>query len=177
MAGAPIVVVVDDTLFRRWGAEGVRRVLDPPRFWHRDPQRARPWQPRVIAGILGRWPFCAHPACCALLRLARPAPRPRSSWRVAASFWLLAPGVPAVGCIHVVGDAAYHGKALLVERHYRHHPAAGQRRACYEPPDLAPADAAAPGPRATGSAPRPTSPRPRTWRQVTVSRYGRRDTV
>jgi hypothetical protein len=29
--GAPVVVVVDDTLFRRWGPQGAPRVLDPLR--------------------------------------------------------------------------------------------------------------------------------------------------
>ncbi len=43
-AGAPIVVVVDDTLFRRWGP----KVFGA--FWThdgsgQDPERARPWQP------------------------------------------------------------------------------------------------------------------------------------
>jgi hypothetical protein len=79
-------------------------------------------------------------------------------------------------CIHAVGDAAYHGKALLVER--------------TTVTTRGPANAAlyAPAPPGTGRPGRPRLTGHRlgtpteiaaaaTWRQVTVSRYGRRDTV
>ena len=82
-AGAPIVVVVDDTLFRRWGP----KVFGA--FWTHDGSgqdpnalgRGNRW---VIAGILVRLPFCAHPVCLpVLLRLWRGrGTHPRSSWRV-----------------------------------------------------------------------------------------------
>lgn len=70
-AGAPIVVVVDDTLFRRWGPTVFGA------FWTHDGSgqdpnalgRGNRW---VIAGILVRLPFCAHPVCLpVLLRLWR----------------------------------------------------------------------------------------------------------
>ncbi len=79
-------------------------------------------------------------------------------------------------CIHAVGDAAYHGKALLVERS--------------TVTTRGPANAAlsAPAPPGTGRRGRPRLTGHRlgtpaeiaaaaTWRQVTVSRYGCRDTV
>ena len=79
-------------------------------------------------------------------------------------------------CIHAVGDAAYHGKALLIERS--------------TVTTGLPANAAryAPAPPRTGNRGRPRLKGHRlgtpaeiaaaaTWRQVTVSRYGRRDTL
>ena len=68
----------------------------------------------VIAGILVRLPFCAHPVCLpVLLRLWRgrdPVPG-----GLAGELISFCPGVSGQ-VIHAVGDAAYHGKALLVER-------------------------------------------------------------
>src|SRR5258706_2661466 len=60
--GDPIVVVVDDTLFRRWG----RKVHGA--FWTHDGAaqgkhkigRGNRW---VIGGIVARLPFCTAPVC------------------------------------------------------------------------------------------------------------------
>ena len=174
-AGAPIVVVVDDTLFRRWGP----KVFGA--FWTHDGSgqdpnalgRGNRW---VIAGILVRLPFCAHPVCLpVLLRLWRGRGTASPVQLARELILLLAQEFPH-RCIHAVGDAAYHGKALLVER--------------TTVTTRGPANAAlyAPAPPGTGRRGRPRLTGHRlgtpaeiaaaaTWRQVTVSRYGRRDTV
>ncbi len=81
-AGAPIVVVVDDTLFRRWGP----KVFGA--FWTHDGSgqdpgalgRGNRW---VIAGILVRLPFCARPTESALAqRLHRHRRRLRPPVRI-----------------------------------------------------------------------------------------------
>ena len=114
-AGAPIVVVVDDTLFRRWGP----KVFGA--FWTHDGSgqdpnalgRGNRW---VIAGILVRLPFCAHPVCLpVLLRLWRGRGTASPVQLARELILLLAQEFPD-RFIHAVGDAAYHGRALLVER-------------------------------------------------------------
>ena len=63
---APIEVVVDDTLFRRWGP----RVFGS--FWTHDGSAQDPnalgrgnrW---VVAGIIVELPFCSHPVCLPIL--------------------------------------------------------------------------------------------------------------
>ena len=173
----PIEVVVDDTLFRRWGP----KVFGA--FWTHDGSAQGPnalgrgnrW---VIVGIVVRLPFCAIRCacrCCCGSGAAR-APPPRSQLAgeliidsgpslsgptrstssatpptTASRCWCRAPRSPP-GCPA--------NAALLRAR------AAAHRQA-----------AADPRRRATGSA-RPaeiaaTAP----WRRVTVDRYGRSDTV
>ena len=114
-AGAPIVAVVDDTLFRRWGPK-VFGALWTHDGSGQDPNalgRGNRW---VIAGILVRLPFCAHPVCLpVLLRLWRGRGTASPVQLARELILLLAQEFPD-RCIHAVGDAAYHGKALLVER-------------------------------------------------------------
>ena len=111
--GEPITVVVDDTLFKRWG----RKVHHA--FWTHDGSaqggkktaRGNRW---VVAGIVVRLPFCTAAVCLPVLfRLwagkATTTPVELAGQllgRVAAAF-------PDRG-VHGVGDAAYHGKPLLV---------------------------------------------------------------
>ena len=173
-AGAPIVVVVDDTLFRRWGPKvfGAFWTHDGPGRIPNALGRGNRW---VIAGILVRLPFCAHPVCLpVLLRLWRGRGAAFPVQLARELILLLAQEFPD-RCIHAVGDAAYHGKALLVER--------------TTVTTRGPANAAlyAPAPPGTGERPPPVEGPPArhpgrdaataTWRQVAVSRYGRRDTV
>lgn len=111
--GAAIEVVVDDTLIRRWG----RRVFGA--FWTHDGSAQDPgglgrgnrW---IIAGIVVMLPFCSHPVCLpVLLRLWR-GKGTDSPVRLAGDLIsVLAQQFPDRD-IHVVGDAAYHGKPLLV---------------------------------------------------------------
>ena len=69
----------------------------------------------MIAGILVRLPFCAHPVCLpVLLRLWRGSGTASPVQLAGELIMLLAQEFPD-RCIHAVGDAAYHSKALLVE--------------------------------------------------------------
>ena len=172
---AAIEVVVDDTLVRRWGP----KVFGA--FWThdgagQDPNalgRGNRW---IILGIVVRLPFCSHPVCLpVLLRLWR-GKGTASPVRLASELIsLLAQAFPDHR-IHVVGDAAYHGKPLLV---------AGTTFTTRLPANavlfaLAPARTGRRGrPRLKGH--RLGSPADiaatASWRKVTVSRYGRTVTV
>ena len=78
-------------------------------------------------------------------------------------------------CIHTVGDAAYHGKALLVERTTVTTRGRPTPRCRTRPPGTGKRGR----PRVKGHRLGPPAQiaAAATWRQVTVSRYGRRDTV
>jgi hypothetical protein len=110
---APIELVIDDTLFRRWGP----KVFGA--FWTHDGSAQDPgalgrgnrW---IIAGIVVTLPFCNHPVCLpVLLRLWR-GKGTASPVRLAGELIsVLAQAFPERR-IHVVGDAAYHGRPLLI---------------------------------------------------------------
>jgi DDE superfamily endonuclease len=111
--GAPVVVAVDDTLFKRWG----RRVHHV--FWTHDGSaqgrskigRGNRW---VIAGIVVRLPFCTAPVCLpVLLRLWAGKGSDSPVTLGAALVALLRDAFPD-RVVHGVGDAAYHGSALLM---------------------------------------------------------------
>jgi len=111
-ADAVIDVVVDATLFRRWGPKvvGAFRTHDGSA---QDPNalgRGNRW---IIIGIVVAVPFCAHPVPTgAVPVVARPGHRlPVQLARELIS--ILAQVFPN-RLVHAVGDAAYHGKALLV---------------------------------------------------------------
>ena len=89
-----------------------RRVLDPRRL-RAGPERARPRQPVDHHRIVVTVPFCSHPVCLpVLLRLWRgKAPPPWCSCK--GTDFDSARAFPD-RLVHAVGDAAYHGKALLV---------------------------------------------------------------
>ena len=172
---APIMVVVDDTLIRRWGP----KVFGA--FWTHDGSAQDPnalgrgnrW---VVAGIVLTVPFCSHPVCLpVLLRLWR-GKGTASPVRLAGELIsVLAQAFPDRR-IHAVGDAAYHGKPLLI---------AGATITTRLPANavlyaLAPPRTGKPGrPRLKGD--RIGGPAQiaatASWRQVTVTRYGRADTV
>jgi hypothetical protein len=172
---APIMVVVDDTLIRRWGP----KVFGA--FWTHDGSAQDPnalgrgnrW---VVAGIVLTVPFCSHPVCLpVLLRLWR-GNGTASPVRLAGELIsVLAQAFPDRR-IHVVGDAAYHGKPLLI---------AGATITTRLPAN---AVLYALAPPRTGKRGRPRLKGDRiggpaqiaataSWRQVTVTRYGRADTV
>ena len=174
-ADAPIEVVVDDTLFRRWG-RGCSAS-----FWTHDGSAQDPnalgrgnrW---VIVGIVVELPFCSHPVCLPVLfRLWRGKGTPSPVRLAGQLITLLAKEFPE-HTIHPVGDAAYHGKALLTE---------GTTFTTRLPAN---AVLYAPPPPRTGKRGRPRLKGHRLgtpaelattadWRRVTVTRYGRRDTV
>jgi hypothetical protein len=112
-ADEAIEVVIDDTLFRRWGP----KVFGA--FWTHDGSAQDPnalgrgnrW---IIAGVIVTVPFCTHPLCLpVLLRLWR-GKGTASPVRLAGELIsVLARAFPNRRS-HIVGDAAYHGKPLLV---------------------------------------------------------------
>jgi hypothetical protein len=172
---APIEVVVDDTLFRRWG----RKVFGA--FWTRDGSAQDPsalgrgnrW---VIAGIIVTLPFCGRPVCLpVLLRLWR-GKGTASPVRLAGELIGLLAKEFTGRVIHAVGDAAYHGKALIV---------AGTTFTTRLPVNAV-LYALAPPP--TGKRGRPRLKGDRLgnpaqlaataqWRRAAVTRYGQTDTV
>jgi hypothetical protein len=109
-AGAPIIVVIDDTLFKRSG----KKVFGAA--WHHDGAAKGPkpigygncW---VVAGIVVDLPFCSRPVCLPVLaRLWRP----RRTGKIAFAremVELLAAAHPD-RMVHAVGDAAYVGEHL-----------------------------------------------------------------
>jgi hypothetical protein len=172
---APIMVVVDDTLIRRWGP----KVFGA--FWTHDGSAQDPtalgrgnrW---VVAGVVLTVPFCSHPVCLpVLLRLWR-GKGTASPVRLAGELIsVLAQAFPDRRT-HVVGDAAYHGKPLLI---------AGATITTRLPAN---AVLYALAPPRTGKRGRPRLKGDRiggpaqiaataSWRQATVTRYGRADTV
>jgi len=173
--GAPIEVVVDDTLFRRWGP----KVFGA--FWTHDGSAQGPdtigrgnrW---VIVAIVVALPFCSHPVCLpVLLRLWRGKGTVSPVGLAAELISTLAHEFPD-RTIHAVGDAAYHGRALLIGR--------------TSFTTRLPVNAVlyAPAPPRTGRRGRPRLKGDRlgtpteiaataAWRRVRVERYGRTDTV
>jgi hypothetical protein len=174
-AEEPIVVVVDDTLFRRWGRK-VHHV-----FWTHDGAaqgkhkigRGNRW---VIAGIVARLPFCTAPVCLPVLFRLWAGKGTASPVELAAELLGLVVAAFPDRRVHGVGDAAYHGRALLVDG------ATWTTRL--------PANAAlyAPAPHRTGRRGRPALKGAKlgkpeqvaagaVWRRVTVTRYGWAETV
>lgn len=173
--GEPIVVAVDDTLFRRWG----RKVHHA--FWTHDGSAQGPaklgrgnrW---VIIGIVARLPCCRHPVCLPVLFRLWGGKGAASPVQLAgAMLTVLAQAFPDNN-IHAVGDAAYHGEPLLV---------AGTTMTTRLPANAALHQLAPPP---TGRRGRPTKKGQRlprltdlaanaTWRTARVDRYGRIDTV
>ena len=112
-AKAPIVVVVDDTLFRRWGPK-VHAA-----FWTHDGSvqdpnalgRGNRW---VIVGIVVALPFCTRPVCLPVLFRLWGGKGTDSPVRLARQLITLLANEFPDHTIHAVGDAAYHGRPLLV---------------------------------------------------------------
>ena len=109
-ADAPIEVVVDDTLFRRWG----RRVFGA--YWTHDGSAQDPnalgrgnrW---IIVGIVVELPFRSHPVCLPVCLLWRgKGPSGAAGWRYDCS------AAAVSGTNHPRrGRRRLHGKVLLVE--------------------------------------------------------------
>ena len=108
-----ITVAIDDTLFRRWGPK-VHHA-----FWTHDGSAQGPaklgrgnrW---VIVGIIVTLPFFSHPVCLPVLFRLWAGKGTASPVQLAgAMLSVLAQAFPDK-TIHAVGDAAYHGRSLLV---------------------------------------------------------------
>jgi DDE superfamily endonuclease len=171
----PIVVIVDDTLFRRWG----RTVYHA--FWTHDGAaqgkhkigRGNRW---VVAGIVVRLPFCSSPVCLPVLFRLWAGKGTTSPVELAADLLGLVVAAFPGRRVHGVGDAAYHGQALLV---------AGTTWTTRLPANAA---LHAPAPRRTGKRGRPALKGAKlgkldqlaataVWQRVTVTRYGFAETV
>jgi hypothetical protein len=172
---APIVVVVDDTLFKRWG----RKVHHA--FWAHDGAaqgrqkigRGNRW---VIAGIAVRLPFCSSVVCLPVLFRLWAGKGTTSPVDLAGELLALLVAQFGDRVVHGVGDAAYHGEALLV---------AGATWTTRLPVNAA---LFALAPPRTGKRGRPRLKGAKlgkpadlaagaTWRQRTVCRYGKTETV
>jgi hypothetical protein len=111
-AGAPVVLAVDDTLWRRSGPKLHGAA------WHHDgngPGRHRPaWGHRwVVVGIIVRLPFVPRAVCLPILgRLWIPGQADRTPLQLARELVDLAVGHLGDRPVHLVGDAAYIGKPL-----------------------------------------------------------------
>src|SRR5690348_559004 len=122
-AGEPLVVAVDDSVFRRCG----RRVCGAA--WQHD--GSSPARNKlsfgtcfVTAGIVVALPFCSRPACLPVLarlhvpgrgrqgRKARRRAAAASTVTTAAGLVALLAGAFPGRAVHVVADAHYHGPAL-----------------------------------------------------------------
>jgi hypothetical protein len=111
--GEPVTVVIDDTLFKRWG----RKVHHA--FWTHDGAaqggrkigRGNRW---VVAGIVVRLPFCTAPVCLPVLMRLWAGKATTSPVQLAAQLLTLIVAAFPDRDVHGVGDAAYHGKPLLV---------------------------------------------------------------
>jgi DDE superfamily endonuclease len=173
--GEPIVVVVDETLFKRWG----RKVHHA--FWTHDGSaqggkkiaRGNRW---AVAGIVVRLPLCTAPLCLPVLFRLWAGKGTASSVEMAGELLCLVAAAFPDRQVHGVGDAAYHGKPLLV---------AGTTWTTRLPANAALFDLA---PSRTGRRGRPALKGAKlgkpeilaqgaTWRRVTVHRYGRAETV
>ena len=111
--GEPVTVVIDDTLFKRWG----RQVWHA--FWTHDGAaqggkkiaRGNRW---VIAGIVVRLPLCTAPVCLPVLMRLWAGKATTTPVELAAQLLALITAAFGDRDVHGVGDAAYHGKPLLV---------------------------------------------------------------
>jgi hypothetical protein len=110
-AGAALTVAVDDTLFKRRG----KKVFGAA--WQHDGAATGPRPVGrgtcfVVLGLVLELPFLARPVCLPVLaRLWRPG-QEQSKVDLAASMIRLLAACHHGRRIHVVADAAYHGKAL-----------------------------------------------------------------
>jgi hypothetical protein len=175
-AGAALQVAVDDTLFRRRGTK-VHAA-----FWTHDASqpgrvtaRGNRW---VIVGIVVTLPFGCRPTCLPVLFRLWGGKGTTTPVQLARTLvGLLARAFPD-RAIHVVGDAAYHGRPLRDLPERVTWTTRVQRNAVLY----------APAPPPTGKRGRPRTRGDRigdptqagaaaSWRQTSVHRYGRTDTV
>ena len=113
--GAALTVAIDDTLFKRSG----KKVFAAA--WQHDgaakgPKPVGRGTCFVVVGIIVELPFCTRPVCLPVMaRLWRPK-QGQSKVEIAASMIRLLAVCHHTRTLHVVADAAYHGKALRTLR-------------------------------------------------------------
>ncbi|TJZ95204.1 IS701 family transposase [Actinacidiphila oryziradicis] len=109
--GLALTVAVDDTLFKRSG----KKVFAAA--WQHDgaakgPRPVGRGTCFVVVGLIVELPFCSRPVCLPVMaRLWRPK-QGQSKVEIAASMIGLLAVCHHTRTLHVVADAAYHGKAL-----------------------------------------------------------------
>jgi hypothetical protein len=173
--GEPITVVVDDTLYKRWG----RKVHHA--FWTHDGSaqggkkiaRGNRW---VVAGIVVRLPFCTAAVCLPVLFRLWAGKATTTPVELAGQLLGLVAEAFPDRAVHGVGDAAYHGKPLLVP---------GTTWTTRLPAnaalfDVAPPPTGKPGRRALKGArlgKLAALAAGAVWEKTTVYRYGRTETV
>jgi hypothetical protein len=173
--GAPVTVAVDDTLLRRWGSK-VHHA-----FWTHDgaaqgPAKLGRGNRWVIAGIIVRLPLTSGPVCLPVLFRLWAGKGTASPVMLAGQLLALLADAFSDRPVHLVGDAAYHGKPLVV---------AGTTLTTRLPANAA---LYGPTPPRTGRRGRPRKKGDRlgrlselaataSWRTANVERYGRTSTV
>jgi hypothetical protein len=175
--GAAITVAVDDTLVKRWG----RKVYAA--LWTHDGSaqragaigRGNRW---IVAGIVVKLPFCSRPVCLPVLFRLWRGKGTASHVALAAELLVLLVAAFPDRPVHGVGDAAYRGGDL----------ATLPTGATWTTRMARNSVLFAPAPPKTGRRGRPRTKGERlgtptelatkaTWRQTTVLRYGRTETV
>jgi DDE superfamily endonuclease len=174
-ADEPITVVVDETLFKRWG----RKVHHA--FWTHDGSaqggkkiaRGNRW---AVAGIVVRLPFCTAPVCLPVLFRLWAGKGTASSVELAAQLLGLIAAAFPDRRVHGVGDAAYHGTPLLVPgtTWTTRLPA---NAALYDLPPARTGKRGRPALKGTKLGKPEVLAAKATWRRVTVYRYGRAEEV
>jgi hypothetical protein len=170
-----ITVAIDDTLFRRWE----KKVFAA--FWTHDgavqgPHKIGRGNRWIVAGIVVRLPFCSCPVCLPVLFRLWRGKGTASHVDLAAELLALIVAAFPGWRVHGVGDAAYHGKALVAQQ------ATWTTRLPHNATlyALAPSRTGKRGrPRLKGRAlGKPTGlAETATWQRVTVNRYGANDTI
>lgn len=109
----PITVVIDDTLFKRWGRR-VHHALgthDGAAQGGREIARGNRW---VVAGIVLRLPWCTAPVCLPVWCRLWAGKGTVSPVEWAGELLSVIAAEFGDRRVHGVGDAAYHGTPLLV---------------------------------------------------------------
>jgi hypothetical protein len=173
--GEAITVVLDDTLFKRWG----RKVYHA--FWTHDGSaqggkkiaRGNRW---VVAGIVVRLPFTTAAVCLPVLFRLWAGKGSTSPVELAGQLLGLVAAEFPDRVVHGVGDAAYHGKALVVPATTwtTRLPANATLYDVAPPPTGRRGRPALKGPRLAKLAVLAADVR---WQKTTVYRYGRTETV
>ena len=112
--GAPVVVAIDGTFFRRWGKKvfAARWAYDGSAQGGKKISFGNTW---VIAAIVVRLGFCSSPvALPVLFRLWRGKGTPSQVTLAGEMMSLLAAAFPGRQ-LHGTGDAAFHGEPLVID--------------------------------------------------------------
>jgi hypothetical protein len=173
--GAPVQVVVDDTLFKRWGRK-VHAAFVTHDGSAPGPNKLARGNRWIVCGIVVRLPWGARPVCLPVLFRLWAGKGTAPPVELAAQLLGLLAGEFGDRVVHGVGDAAYHGRPLVIDH---------STWTCRLPANAA---LYAPAPPRTGKRGRPRSKGDKlgtpaelaaagSWQQARVRRYGRADTV